>query len=761
MMSQDRWKLKEIIIALFAVVLVIYVHAAIPFVMLPTLGQVFRTAGFSQSMASGSLFDFYAHDFGIPRPAAIAFGLAGAWPASLLIRAGMHAADAYTAVTALWLVLAMFSAYRIARWFGGEKLTALALAVIWMTMPIIWAHAGYCELLLGIALLSFYFLAAIKLFLINDDALKISADSIGLYVICTIVSVFMDGYTFMMFASGSTILLLYMLLTRADVRSQLLKVAVPVHVVGFALAYTLYSFYIGKSSYEAHQLDSFRAAGLDLSFLVIPSKKVLWIPDLLGISVKRSYEMYWGDGSVWSTTFALPALILGLLSWLRTRRLTKISNGILLVSLFAFYMALGPSLKINSVKPEALRLSQPRIEYAMAPEHALGPTGNAWISEKLPGFNVMRASYRWSALGIFALWLLIVICISRADKKNVRVLLVLLPILFLFNMPNPSKRWYNGVGNRTMFLQVDQELVEELRKSIQPNETVAFLPWGNDYMVNYLAPKVGFRTFNIGGDKNLAEARTQWPQAMNLIQGNEIDVGKAISSLKLLIYGSADVIVFPNFSMRWSSYFWPCSGMTICPPERRAELQPVITALHAVPYVDVVEADLFTVVRLRSEFIDQTARLALLSGIFGSVQYPISIHPGLSEAPYVFSEGWHEMEANHIWSKSAASLLLPIPKKCEAEKCDAKLFFWVFGASPERPVDVFFNSAEQGWQWSEKITAVSGDKIALNIPFGGGSGLRSINITVPDATSPQHLTGSPDARTLGISFQRIEILTPQ
>lgn len=766
-MSQyNTWKPKEIIIALFSVALVLYVHGAIPFLMLPTLDQAVWTTGFSQSMANGSLFDFYAHDFGIPKPAAIAFGLAGAWPASLLIRVGMHAADAYAAMAALWLGLAMFSAYRIARWWGGTKLIALALAVVWMTMPIIWVHASYSMLSLGIALLSFYFLAAFKLFLINTEIIKISPTSIALYVISAIVSVFMDGYTFMFFASGSSILLLYILLTRFDARSKLLKVATPVHVVSFALAYALYSFYIGRLNFEAHQLDFFRGWGLDLSFLAIPTKGVLWLPDLLGISVERSDELYFGDDSVWVTTFALPVLILGLLSWLRVRRLTKISTGILLVSMFGFYMALGPSLKINSVKPEALQLSQPGQQSAlMTSEYALASTGNAWISEKLPGFNVMRASYRWSALGIFALWLLIVIWISRADKKDIRFWLALLSVLFLLNLPNPEKAWRGGIENRIMFQKIDQELVEELHKKIRPNETVAFLPWRNDFIANYLAPKVGFRTFNIGGDKNLAAAQSQWPQAMISLSG-EIDVGKAISSLKLLIDGSADVIVLPYFHMLWSAHFWPCVDKTrkipgfLCPSERRSELQPVITALGASPYVDVVKADLFTTVRLRPEFTGQANHLALLSSIVGSIQYPVSIEPGFAEAPYVLQDGWHGLEAHHVWSKSAASILLPIPKYCETEKCEVKLIFGVFGASPERPVDVFFNSAEQGWQWSEKITAASGDPIALNFPLVGGAGLRSINLSIPDATSPQHLIGSPDSRTLGISLQRIEILKP-
>src|SRR3546814_8366718 len=100
-------------------------------------------------------------------------------------------------------------------------------------------------------------------------------------------------------------------------------------------------------------------------------------------------------------------------------------------------MALGPSLKINSTKPVALQLSHPQEESAfMLPEYALLPTGNAWISETVPGFNIMRASYRWSALGIFAFWLLVMIWGSHTIKKTRYLGLLALLLLIALNFPN-------------------------------------------------------------------------------------------------------------------------------------------------------------------------------------------------------------------------------------------------------------------------------------------------------------------------------------
>jgi len=758
MVNEHSWRIHEVILAVLAFLGVLFVNRAIPFLILPIPWLVFWTTGFSQCMANGALFDFFAHDFGIPKPASIAFGLAGAWPTSLLIRLGLHPADAYAGMTAFWLGIAMFSAYRIARRFlGGTRLIALFGSVIWMTMPIIWAHGEYGMLSLGIALLSFYFLTAFRLFDVKED--RVAPSSIALYFVAAIVSVFMDGYTFMMFAVGASFLLFYSLLTRPEIRSTLVKVAVPIHVCSFALAYVLYAIYIGKLNFKPDTIDFFRGWGLDLAFTVIPTKGMLWLPDLLGMGAARTDMLYFGDHSVWETTFALPVILLGLLAWTRVRHKTKIATGVLLVAVFAFYMALGPSLKINSTKPEALQLSRPGHQSClMAPEYAIAPTGNAWISQKLPGFNVMRASYRWSALGIFALWVLIVLCMSGAGRKEVRIWLAGGLVLALLNLPHFERTWRSGVLSRMMFQRIDLELVAELGKTIHPGEKVVFLPWRNDFLANYVAPKAGFRTFNIGGDKNLAAARPFWPSEMRVLgPDSKLEPYNIMSSLKMLINDAADVIVFPYINMHSAASRWPSADET---SDAVKKLQPTITALRALPYLDVTETNLFAVVRLRPEFTGPADRPALLSSIIGDIRYPIVVGGGFAEAPYVLQEGWHSVEPKHVWSKSEAKLLLPVPKDCDTATCGLKLFFWVFGASPSRPVDVVFSSGEPGWAWSEKITATSGGIMGLSIPLAGAKDVRSITISVPDATSPQLLKVSRDKRTLGIALQRIELIKP-
>jgi hypothetical protein len=758
--------------------LVLIINNSIPFVTLPGLGSVIVKMGYAASFANGSFFDFYAYDFGYPKPAAISFGLAGSWPAGILIRLGLHPADAYTGIAAIYLALAMVSAYLIARRFEVNRLTSLLGAVAWMSMPITWNHVGYSTLSWGIALLPFYFFAPISMFNAEAYSSKRIFSFVTLYFVATCVSVFMDGYTFMMFASGSSILLIYSAVTRHEIRSALIKTWLPTHLLSFALAYFLYSTYIGKSNYDPHSIDFFRGWGLDLSFLVMPSKNVHWLPDFLGLSVKRTNDYYFGDGSVWQTTFALPLLMLGLYSWWITRHVSKNSKSIVLITIFGFYMALGPSLKVNSTKPEALQLSHPRGQSAlMVSEYAIAPTGNAWISEKLPGFNVMRASYRWSALGVFGLWLLVMMAGSNTDPKRQRFWLLGLVVVVLFNLPDIQKKLSRGADNRNMVFQIDSDLVSDLSRNIKPGEKVAFVPWGNDLIVNYLVPKLNVKSYNIGGDKNLLAAQPSWPSSM-LASTGEIDSRHASHMVKMLIEGSADVVVIPYFHMLYSALLWQCPDRTaarltaeelerlrlipnfICPEKRKNDLAPIVAELRALPHLDVVETDLFATVRLRPEFADQANRLALLGSILNNVQYPVSISPEFAEALYLLQDGWHGLEAHHVWSMPEARLLLPVPKQCQTEKCELRLIFGVFGASGERPVDILFNSAEPGWDWSAKVTAVSGEPISLNVPLAGAAELRNFGISVPDAKSPLELNGSPDGRILGISLQRIELVKP-
>lgn len=584
---------KSIMLLVLAFLFVLFLNGAIPFIAMPTLGQSVWTTGFSLSFVNQSIFSIYANNFGAPEPAGIAFGLAGAYPAALLIFAGLHPADAYSIMSALWLGLAFFGAWRIGLLSGLTDRKAVFGAVLWLSMPIVIEHVRYSMLSLGIALLPFYFWSALRLFTFEIVVSRTAVQVSMVYVIACIIAVFMDGYSFMMYAVGSTIIAIYVFIRFHELRIGLIKFAFPVHVLGFSLAYLLYLAYIGKPQFEASPLDFFRGWGLDITFLLIPTQGKLWLWDTLGLSIPRSNHDYFGDASVWITTFSLPLIVAGVISWWFVKKKHKLATGFLILVVFSIWMAMGPSVKINSTKPEPMGGMMPA-------ELALAPTGNALLSKYLPGFKNMRASYRWAALGFFGLWALLLLFFAQSKSRRLQMLsAAFLFALIMSNIPNLDQKWNEYVNNRDSFYQIDKDLVSPLSQDLYKNELVAFLPYRNDFLVNYLASKLNIRSYNIGGDKNLTEARKHWPKIMQRFRMGGIDPDFADQVLLILAKAEADVVILPYIDLLWAAHHWPA------PAKFNSELLPIIDALAASGYVDVTERAYYTVIRLKKVFQKQ------------------------------------------------------------------------------------------------------------------------------------------------------------
>lgn len=562
--------------------LLLAMHGAVPFLALPTLGQAVWTTGFAQSFANDSLLAIHAANFGAPQPAPIAFGLAGAWPAALLIAAGLHPADAYAAMAALWLGLAFFGAYRLARLVGVAPGLALGGAGLWLGMPVIWAHADYSMLSLGIALLPLYFLCALLLML-REPRWRYA----GLHVLACVLAVFMDGYTFVMFAAGAGLLGAGLFAHSPARRRPLARWALPVHLAGAGIAYLLYVSYVGTSSYEPAPLEAFRAWGVDLAFVAIPSAGVHWIPDVLGLSSLRSEERYFGDPSVWRTTFAAPILLAALWAWWKARRASALAGGLLLVLLAGFYMALGPSLKVQATRPAGEETGK-----AMAAHHAAAPTGSAWLSQRVPGLRDMRSAYRWLALAVFSAWLLLVLRLAATERSELLLAAALAGGVALVNLPHLPQKWRGDAHNRDMFLRVDAEFVGDLRRFLQPGERVAFLPYGNDVLANYAAARLALVAYNVGGDKNLVQARRYWPETLRQIRTGSVEAGFPAQALLLLARGEADTVVLPYLDLLWAAHRWPG------PAAFREELRPAIAAMQKSGLAGIAEREHYALVKL-------------------------------------------------------------------------------------------------------------------------------------------------------------------
>ena len=567
------------------------VNSALPGFGVPTLGQALWTAAFGISQAHDGVFSLYAHNFGVPTPMPAVFGLTGARPVGWLVGLGLQAVDAYAAVLALWLALAYTGAWATARRLGGTALVAALAATAWCTLPLVWNHAGYSMLALGFAFLPLY--AGTVLALLSSPT-QLARRAL-LFVATAWLAVFSDGYTFVMLAIAALVLWLIALATTPTDRRHLLLRVLPVLLAGLGSAFVAYTRYVGRSDFVPSELSVFRGWGVDVAFLLQPTHGTLWLTDVLHLGAVRTPVEQFGDESVWATTFALPLLAAGAWSaWQLRRQRRSLVPALILLTLFGLWMALGPSLKVGAIRPLDMRAHpQPFID-TVPP---LWPTGNAWLSEQLPGFRNMRASYRWLGLADLGLWLLLV---TYAGRPRALPQALVLALLILTNLPHPGGKLRVAAHFRDEFQAIDHELLADLRSQLQPHERVLFLPHGNDFLVNYAAAQLDIQALNAGGDKNKAMAAAGWPELVRRLPEWQLSVADVPVVAEILHQRLVDVVVIAHVNLLWAAHDWPCGEPNVheCPDVLRAQRAGVVEALAQVPGLRVQRGVFGTAVRV-------------------------------------------------------------------------------------------------------------------------------------------------------------------
>jgi len=580
-------RVASITVFVLSLCLVLVTYGAIPFYAAPTLWQAIWSTGFSQSFINDSIFSIYARNFGAPSPAAIAFGLSGAWPAGILIKTGLSAIDSYTTMTAMWLSLAFCSAFKVCRHFSCSYQVSVLGALAWGTMPVIWNHSDFSMLSLGFALFPFYMLPSFKLFSWGMESVPYGSRRIRVavfFLLACLISVFMDGYSFVMFAVLSSILGGVAFIQRRELRIWYLRFSLPIYLISFSTAYILYTKYVGKSEFELSSLDWVRAEGVDVVFLLVPARGISWIMDALKLSADRLNGGFFGNSKVWGTTFILPMVLGVIVSLLKARRRTGLVLPFLLCFIFSTYMALGPSLKVNSRR-------EPGEGYLEMPASAaLCRTGVEFIVKSIPGFRNMRLCYRWIALSFFCMWL-ITLLLSRGGKREFCTRLIFI-VITVINLPDLSADIRGKRGYRSSFLKFEHDWLEDMSKTVEEGEVVAFLPWGNDFSINYIAARLKIITYNIGGDKNLEEARRHWPEGMQGFLGRKIDPDFAGRVIHILMNGEAERVIFPYVNMGSAAIQWPS------PLSLKGSIVPVLDELKRCGALRIIECKYYASVEL-------------------------------------------------------------------------------------------------------------------------------------------------------------------
>ncbi|WP_171910026.1 hypothetical protein, partial [Rickettsiella grylli] len=96
-------------------------------------------------------------------------------------------------------------------------------------------------------------------------------------------------------------------------------------------------------------------------------------------------------------------------------------------------------------------------------------------------------------------------------------------MLILANLPHLRPIWHNYLQYWKNFYQLDHVLLPLMSSDLSKGTKVAFLPYRNDFLINYLAAKLQIYAYNISGDKNLAEARQYWPSIMQRFKPESVD----------------------------------------------------------------------------------------------------------------------------------------------------------------------------------------------------------------------------------------------
>jgi hypothetical protein len=746
------------------------VNGAVPFVGMPTMGQAASMMGYAQAFADQHWYAIHARSFGYPVPTSLATGLPLAWLAGWFVRMGAQTYDAYAAAVAFWLVAGYVGAYRLAKHLGATVILATLAAATWMTLPMVWAHQSYSSLALGMALLPLYLYSALILFdpLVASTWRKGCAATI--FVALCVVALFMDGYTFMMFALASAVLFAFQLITLPSTWLAITKKALPAYFVGFVGAYLLYTAYMGRSAFAPAPLEFFRAWAIDLTFLVKPSQGQFWFWDFLGWSSSRSDAMLFGDASTWLTTFALPLSIVGLGCFLAVRKYERRAWLLLVVALVGLYFSLGPTLKVDAVKPAGT--SGP----FMQAESGVMSTGNAFVSEHVPGFRAMRASYRWEALFLLGMWGLVVLGAARAPSRYKLVWMGVYVLLIVSTMPHLTDMWNDYRSYRRDLATIDRDVATPLASRLSTGSKIFFVPFSNDVMANYLSPRLHVISYNVGGDKQIEIAREKWPANLQTFAMNRFESGDLPAIRAALLSHDADAVIVPYFDSLWAAHLWPCvaeakgfSASTLalfaanrgflCPAEIRAAYKHNVDALRQDTLLSVDDQPLFAIVTLKPKYATGTGRRIARASQLSGVHYPLDVINDGDAAEAVLGNGWNDREPANRWSKQRADLTIPVPEGCEKGGCAVVLRVLAFAATSKRPVSVSMTVADvPGMAVPAVNETMTDDAVHLvEVPIPEGRSDVTLHVEVPSATSPAALGMSVDPRILGVSLLGIDV----
>ena len=135
--------------------------------------------------------------------------------------------------------------------------------------------------------------------------------------------------------------------------------------------------------------------------------------------------------------------------------------------------------------------------------------------------------------------------------------------------------------------------------------------------MNYVASRLNVVAFNIGGDKNLEEARLHWPETMRQFPMAAVDDNFVNRVLLLFAQNEVDVVILPYIDMLWAAFQWPY------PVQFKDVAKLSAMQLNSSGLVHIEDRDFYAAVRLKPEF----SRLALLEASESTIRKKFCLPP--------------------------------------------------------------------------------------------------------------------------------------
>lgn len=527
------------------------------------LGIPLWQLGFAEGLVESG-FLHYPQAMGQPVGAPIVFGAPFSYVTAVFIKLGLQGPDAYGFCSILFLCCALAGFVWLVHRLGGDTVTGILGGTAYLTLPFVWYHAHYGALAYAFALLPTYFVIAWWTLdtTTGESTFTAKAAATLAFLLTAVFAAFMDGYTFIMFFVVASIMVIAELIPL--VKNQQLRPVIRTLIVfsmAFSTAAVLYIAYVPANQYPLPPLSVFRAMGVDLYTTLIPKKGVYFIYDLLGYSQSYSSNDFYGDQSAITANFLGLSAILGIAGIIFYSIPKKLKFILVAIALIGFLLSLGPSLKFNS-KRSINANNHAHAEYTMPKSKAILNLGTGMAYKILPGLKFMRATYRWFILVhmVFIILSIIVLIKLKSAKKMV-LYWILACLLIMGHIPSSFnlKLWHRDY---ITFKIIHKKFIGPLKSKLQNKEKIFFWPDGNDFAVNYFAPELKIRAYNVGGDKNNIISRKEWPPALKQKDTNGCMNTKKL--YRLFSENKLNAIVATNFDMLWDVHHpWPLPKSTL------------------------------------------------------------------------------------------------------------------------------------------------------------------------------------------------------